>query len=411
MRANPATKSCLPDPRRFSRVSPPIIVGLAVATQATLSMVQWGLGAFAPELTERFSLSPAELGGVLAAASLGNAVSHVPAGAAVDSFGPRVPLILGGLGSGGLVILGGLASHAALLAVALFAAGVGAAMVSVAGTVTVFEAVPHHRRGLAMGMRQMAVSFGGLLAAILLPLLGSAGGVPLALGVCGAASAGTALVFGFVSRSRARRAGEGIRAALRVSSIPGVPRLIVCGMLLMCPLSALLSFAVVALRDAGAGRAAAAGSFVAITVAAMVARVSWGRLADTVRFDRRGALVAVAVWSAVAGIGTWLVWPLGSAAGIVALPVLAIGALGANGVVHLIAGELAGPAAAGRAIGWTSTALFGGFAAWAPPLGALADAAGYRAMWLAGTVTSIAAIAVARTLPPRQTPARPTATI
>jgi MFS family permease len=386
--------------RRGSGISPTVIVGLAVATQATLSMVQWGLGAFAPELTERFSLSPTELGAVLAAASLGNAVAHVPAGAAVDSFGPRLPLILGGLGSGGLVLLGGLASHAALLAVALFAAGVGAAMVAVAGTVTVFEAVPRNRRGLAMGMRQMAVSFGGLLAAILLPALGSAGGVPLALGVCGAASAATAVGFGLVSGPRARRAGEGVKAALRVSVTPGVPRLIFCGVLLMCPLSALLSFSVVALRDAGAGRAAAGGAFVAITVAAMVARVSWGRLADTLRFGRRGALVAVAVWSAVAGIGTWFVWPLGSAAGIVALPILAVGALGANGVVHLIAGELAGPAAAGRAIGWTSTALFGGFALWAPPLGALADATGYRAMWLAGAVTSIAAIAVARTLPP-----------
>lgn len=373
-------------------------------------MVQWGLGAFAPELTERFSLSPAALGAVLASASLGNAIAHVPGGAVVDSFGPRLPLILGGLGSGGLVILGGLASHAVLLAVALFAAGVGAAMVAVAGTVTVFEAVPQHRRGLAMGMRQMSVSFGGLLAAVLLPALGEAGGVPLALGVCGAASAATAVVFGFVSQPRARRAGEGIHAAFRVATTPGVPRLILCGVLLMCPLSALLSFSVVALRDAGAGRAAAAAAFVAITVAAMVARVSWGRLADTARFGRRGALVTVAVWSAVAGVGTWLVWPLGSVAGIVALPILAIGSLGANGVVHLIAGELAGPAAAGRAIGWTSTALFGGFALWAPPLGALADAAGYRAMWLAGAATSIGAIAVARTLPTRKTPARPAAT-
>jgi MFS family permease len=362
-------------------------------------MVQWGLGAFGPELSERFELSPVGLGAVLAAASLGNAIAHVPAGSFVDSAGPRMPLIVGGLVSGGLVVLGGLASHAVLLALALFVAGVAAAMVAVAGTVTVFEAVPLHRRGLAMGLRQMAVSFGGLLAAVLLPVLGSVGGVPLALGVCGAASAATAAAFGLTSARRERREGGGFRGALRVSLTPGVPRLIACGVLLMCPLSALLSFSVIALEDAGASRAAAGGAFVAITVAAMVARVSWGRIADTAQFGRRGTLVAVGAWSAVGGFVVWLVWPLGSVAGAIFLPLLAIGALGANGVVHLIAGELAGPAAAGRAIGWTSTALFGGFAVWAPPLGALAEKAGYRALWLAGAVASVAAIAVARGLP------------
>lgn len=371
---------------------------LAVAAQATLSMVQWGLGAFAPELTERFELSPAALGAVLAAASLGNALAHVPAGAVVDSFGPRVPLILGGLASGALVLVGGQAGHAALLALALFLAGIAATLVALGGTVTVFEAVPLRRRGLAMGLRQMAVSFGGLLAAILLPVLGAAGGVPLALGVCGVASAVTAVAFGLISIGRPRRSGGGVRGAFRVLKVPGMPRVIACGILLMCPLSGLLTFSVVALRDAGAGRAAAGGAFVAITLAAMVARVAWGRVADSPRFGRGGALAAAAVWSAAAGLVAWLVWPLGPTAGMIALPIFAVGALGANGVVHLIAGELAGPAAAGRAIGWTSTALFGGYALWAPPLGLLADAAGFRSLWLAGAAASVAGIVFARGL-------------
>jgi MFS family permease len=362
-------------------------------------MVQWGLGAFGPELAEAFALSPVGLGIVLAASSLGNAVAHVPAGAVVDGVGPRLPLIVGGIASGGLVVMGGFADSVALLAAALFLAGVTAALVAVAGSVTVFEGVPARRRGLAMGMRQMAVSLGGLLAAILLPILGASGGVPLALGVCGVASAATAVVFGLVSPGHARRPGGGVRGAIRVFRAPGVPRLLLCGLLFMCPLSALLSFSVIALEDAGASRAAAGAAYAAITIAAMIARVGWGRVADSHHFGRRGTLVFVGLWSAAGGALAWLLWPAGSVAGVVLLPLFAIGALGANGVIHVMAGELAGPQAAGRAIGWSSTVLFGGFAAWAPPLGALADAGGFRLLWLVGAATSVAGALLARGLP------------
>ena len=73
---------------------------------------------------------------------------------------------------------------------------------------------------------------------------------------------------------------------------------------------------------------------------------------------------------------------------IVALVVLSFGALGFNGVLYLLAGELAGAARAGQAVALMSTALFGGGAVAAVPLGALADAAGYRSLWLASAVAS-----------------------
>ena len=65
---------------------------------------------------------------------------------------------------------------------------------------------------------------------------------------------------------------------------------------------------------------------------------------------------------------------------------LSFGALGFNGVLYLIAGEIAGAARAGQAVALMSTALFGGGALAAVPLGALADAEGYRSLWLAAAV-------------------------
>ncbi len=73
---------------------------------------------------------------------------------------------------------------------------------------------------------------------------------------------------------------------------------------------------------------------------------------------------------------------------IILLVVLSLGALGFNGVLYVIAGEIAGAARAGQAVALMSTALFGGGAIAAVPLGALADAEGYRSLWIA---TAIAA--------------------
>ena len=81
-------------------------------------------------------------------------------------------------------------------------------------------------------------------------------------------------------------------------------------------------------------------------------------------------------------------WPEGTAVRIVALVLLSFGALGFNGVLYLLAGEIAGAARAGQAVALMSTALFGGGAVAAVPLGALADAEGYRSLWLAAAVAS-----------------------
>ena len=58
-----------------------------------------------------------------------------------------------------------------------------------------FHGFPPERRGFALGMRQMSVALGGLLAALLLPLAVHLGGVRLALGLSGVLTAVTAVVF------------------------------------------------------------------------------------------------------------------------------------------------------------------------------------------------------------------------
>jgi MFS family permease len=363
---------------------------LALACQASISIVQWGLGVIAPDLQARYDLSAASLGALVNATALGNAVALMVAGVIVDRSGPRKPLLYAGSACGGLLVVGALLTNPVGLGVALFASGVAGALVAVGATVSVFHGFPPERRGFALGMRQMSVALGGLLAALLLPLAVHLGGVRLALGLSGVLTAATAIVFALdtphgplVARNDARR----VVAPFAVLREPGMGTLLVVALCYITALDAVLTFAVPALRDGGASRGEGSLLFAFISLSAMAARIGWGRLADSGGGRRRiSTLRDVGVLGSAAGLATWLLWPEGTALRIAALVVLSLGALGFNGILYLIAGEMAGAARAGQAVALMSTALFGGGALAAVPLGALADAEGYRSLWLAAAI-------------------------
>ncbi len=118
--------------------SPYRLLVLALACQASISIVQWGLGVIAPDLQSRYGLSAAGLGALVNATALGNAVALIVAGVVVDRSGPRIPLLFAGSASGLLLIGGSLLTNPFGLGIALFASGVAGAVVAVAATVSVF---------------------------------------------------------------------------------------------------------------------------------------------------------------------------------------------------------------------------------------------------------------------------------
>ncbi len=357
---------------------------LAVASQASISIASWGLGALGPDLRERFDLSNAALGAILAAGFLGNAIILIPAGTLVDRAGPRRPLIVGGLLSGATLVVAGLAPSALLVGAALFAYGLTAAFVAVAGTVSIFHGFSADRRGTALGFRQMAVSAGGLVAAGLLPGLAAIGGVPLSLVVSGVLAGVFATLFGLASPPGALHVTPGgrridVRGLFRV---PGIWRVVAISAVHVSALTTVLNFSVPAIRDAGGSAAVGAVLFAVVSLSAMIARLLWGRFADLAGGTRRRrTLRDVGLVTVVGALAYWAVAPAGPWAAIPVMFVFAFGAMGANGVLYLIAGELAGPARAGQAVGLTSMALFGVSGLVSPALGALADHQGYRALW------------------------------
>lgn len=374
------------------------LLTLAVASQASISIALWGLGALGPELREEFGLSAAALGALLAAGFIGSAVILIPAGALVDRIGPRTPLIVGGLTSGAVLVAAGLAPSAILVGVALFGYGLAAAFVSIAGTVSVFHGFDAGRRGMALGVRQMAVSAGGLAAAGLLPGLAAVGGVRLSLIVSGVLASVFALLFGFASPRGALHSGRssGGRIDLRgLLATPGIRWVVTISAVHVTALTAALNFAVPAIVDDGASAPVGAALFGVISGSAIVARLAWGRVADLgggVR--RRATLRDVGLVTVVGALLYWAAGPIGPAAQLPAMAVFAFGAMGANGILYLVAGELAGPARAGEAVGLVSMTLFGWSALMSPLLGALADHAGFAVLWPLSAVLATGTVAL-----------------
>ncbi len=388
----------------MSRLSAPQrrLLVLAVASQASISIASWGLGALGPDFQREFGLSNAGLGALLAAGFIGNAVILVPAGTLVDRLGPRRPLIVGGLASGVVLVAAGLASSAVLVGVALFVYGLTAAFVAVAGTVSVFHGFDPSRRGMALGFRQMAVSAGGLVAAVLLPGLAALGGVRLSLVVSGLLAAVFATAFGVSSPRGALHAPSGSRRIDFVGLLrtPGLGRVVAISVVHVSALTAVLNFSVPALRSEGASAAAGSALFATISAAAIAARLTWGRLADRNRGNRRReSLRDVGLVTLVGALVYWAVVPLGVVASLFTMVVFAFGAMGANGLLYLIAGELTGPERAGQAVGLISMALFGGSALVSPLLGFIADQAGFRVLWLISACLAAGSVALTLGLP------------
>ena len=386
------------------------ILVLAVASQAAFSMITFGLPAIGAEIRDKFDLGPAGFGAVFAAVGLGSAAALIPAGALVDRFGGRRVLIVGGIVNGIGLLLAASAGTAETFAAALVLAGIGGAAVPVAGMTALLRVFEPAQRGMAMGWRQLGVPLGGTLGAAILPALAAVGGVRLAMAGAGVAAAATALAFAVVSDDRPAsisRAGQSVAAVLR---IPGFKPLLAVGLLYVLALGAILAHYVGALRDAGLSHAEAAAGFAALNVTAAVSRIVWGRVADGGGGTRRArTLTEIGILTVAATCVMPLMLAVVPTAALGFGVVVAFGAFGMNGVLYLLAGELAGSSRAGRAVGVASTVVFGMGSLAAPIAGFAIERTGYDAVWVMSAVVAAAgAVTARRWLEPATAVAAPT---
>ena len=381
---------------------PGVVLFAASAAQAAVAFVSFGLPAIGPQLSQSFNLSLAELGAVLTAGLFGAGLSLIAAGMAVDRFGTRRPMLMGSLLATVGLATAATAGSATVLFVALVAFGVGSSVVPIAGTGALFRVYPAASRGWALGVRQMSVPLGGMIAALAMPGLEHAGGIGLTLGIAAAAVAVSCLAFSLVIHDppapRATRVRQPLRSIVRT---PGMPRLLAVAAFYIVVLQAVLSFTVPASRAAGLTAFAASVAYFAVNVSAMVSRIVWGRVADRGGGTRRGrTLVEVGIVAAIGALLFTLALHLGAVVAVPAVILFGFGALGWNGLVYVSAGERAAPELAARSVAVAATVVFLLSAISTPLLGALAEAAGWDVFWLVTGVLAAAGALVAATLPP-----------
>jgi MFS family permease len=377
------------------RRSPRTVLAGATAAQASVSFVNFGLPAIGPRLRADFGLSLLELGAVLTAGLLGSGVALIAAGVAVDRYGARASMLVGtAVGTAGLIVAA-LASTTGVLLGGLFVFGVGTAVVPVAGVGALFRSFPAGRRGWALGVRQTAVPLGGTIAAVGFPVLYAAGGIRPTLLTTAAAVGVTGVWFAVIAGDdRVRRDRRVERPFRIILAAPGMQRLLLVAACYIVVLQALLSYIVPAIRDAGYSALTASVAYFSINVTAMLARIVWGRIADTGEGSRRvRTLVEVGFVASGGALVFALALHVGPATIVAAAVLFGVGALGWNALVYVSAGERASAELAARSVAVAATVVFVISGVATPLLGALADVAGWDGLWL--TTAAIAAVGAA----------------
>ena len=328
------------------------VLAAGTLAQAAFSTVAFALAVLAPALREEYDLTLTEIGVVLAAEWVGLTLALLPWGFAVDRFGERWTLALGLTLCAACLTGAALAPSFGWLVLFLGLGGIAGGSVQSGSGRAVMRWFSAGERGFALGVRQTAVPVGGIVAAVVLPLLETP-------------RAGLLFLAGFVlvgALAGALVLRSGTEEHLETTDVEMTLRdrrlWLACwgsGLYLVAQV-ALMGFVVLFLHDEhGFSSGEAAAVFGAGQVLAGALRLGVGRWSDVVGARVRPlrqigvaitvTLVAVAVLSDAT---TWVLVP--------AL-VLATGmSMAWNGLSYTVAAELGGRRS-GAAIGFQQTVL------------------------------------------------------
>lgn len=343
-----------------------------MTAQASISAVQLGLPAVAPQIRDDLGLSLAETGALLAASTIGIIATLLAWGALADRIGERAVIGIGLTGAAGALALASQAGGAGALGACLVAAGAFGSSANAASGRAVVSWFGPRQRGLALGLRHMSTPAGGALAAALLPLAARAGGreaVMLALAAACLLGAGAA-VAGLRPPGAATGGLDDPPPAAGPLRDPAIWRLSLGTACVVLAQLSILSFLALYLHEErGWSVGAAALTLAGVQVGGGLARVAAGVWSDRVG-SRLGPLRRLALAGAVTlGIAAAALGGPGAPAAL-ALAAAGILTMAGNGVSFAAAAEMAGPARVGTALGLQNTVLFVAVAVAPPAFGA-----------------------------------------
>ncbi len=365
------------DARRYRWV----VLAAGTGAQAATAAYFLGVAAVTPALREHFGLDLAGVGLLIGAISVGLVPTLVPWGMAADRFGERPVMTIGLIGSAVALAATATVRDPVAAGALLVLAGASGASVNAASGRAVLTWFPREKRGLAMAVRQTSVPLGAALAAVALPPIAGAGGIPAVFaalaGTCVVAAAAVALAV----REPPDAPARGTSRTAPVREVLGDRRLLrlsAAGLLLVVPQFVGSVLLVEVLIDGGTAAGPAAGLLALTQLLGAAGRLGNGAWSDRAG-SRLGPLRIVAAVVAAGFTAAALVQP-GPVTLLAAVLVPAAAcAISWNGLVFTAAGELAPPGRAATAMAVSNTANYVSAAATPVVGGALAQTAGWPA--------------------------------
>jgi sugar phosphate permease len=333
------------------------ILSAGVFAQAAYAATGLGLPAIAPAIRRDFGLTLTETGVVLAAGFAGSVVTLLLWGIVTDLVGERIVIAAGQATSAGALFWAAYASSFAGLSAALAVAGGLAAGVNAASGRAVMAWFDEDERGLALGIRQMAVPLGGAVGAVALPLLERHISLHAAFDALAIGCLLAAVVAAVFIRVEPAEDHSVLARPLRD---PRIWLICIGSTFFVTTQLGLLGFFVLFLHDhVGVSAAVAAGALAVTQVLGGISRIALGRWSDRLRMRvvplRRvglGISISVAVATLLLDAPAWLIVPT--------LVVATTFALSWNGLSFAATAETAGRARSGAAIGLQQTFLAAG---------------------------------------------------
>ena len=376
------------------------VLALIMAAQTMANVGPLGIPSIAPLIREGLGLSVAQAGSFLSAYYIGPVLMSLPAGWLADRWGVRGAMILGqaliAVGLGAVAF----APTFSFIVLILVLAGAGYGVLNPTTTKAGMAWFPPNQRATVVGLKQVGLPFGGALGALVMPPLALAfgwrTGVGFAAAVVGLLAVLTWALYRDLPEPESRgpappRPGFWTVVANRDLWLVGVSTLIFAGVQ-----TVFLAFLVLYLHDVvRIDLVVAAKYLVTAQVSGAAGRIVFGLLSDRRFGGRRRIVLAIAGVGSIAcalalsttapGSGFWMLAPLAVGIGVFGV--------GWNGVQHTLMAELAGPRAAGTAVGLGLAISSLGVTVCPPLFGVVVERlGGFGAAWLMLAVGMVAAL-------------------
>ena len=369
----------------------PILV-LVTLAHGLGALTALAVAPLAPFLLESLALSRVQVGLFLPAVYLGGALMALPAGWLTDRLGVRLALGLGQLLVGAMITLAALSPNLVWLLTLLVLGGFGFSALNPATGKAVVEWFPPRERGMAMGVKQMGLTLGALVAALALPLIATTLGWRAAILACGVVVAMPVLAaWPVLAPFEAAVAHTGARQRRHAADWAWARRPAVLvffggGLLLGMVQAAVLSYLPLYCVQALGFDKIGAGFLVACSQAGGAAsRLVLGAASDRWLTGRRSVWLALTSVLAVAIFAVYAAWSVAWAPAAGALAFVAgVGAYGWVGIFFVISAEVGGSRQAGLLSGMAFASIVMGLLIGPTVFGLLlVSADSYRAAWAA----------------------------